>query len=131
VTPQKTILVADDERRWREHATDLLADLYKVECVNDCESVLARMGRGGIDLVVLDHLMPGTEPLSTGIDVCLHLKERHPDLPIVLYTGAWEGVNYPVDRAQLQVKTKASVVFKDGTDQKLDDLRARVDELLR
>lgn len=125
---KKTVLVADDERRWREHVKTVLGDQYNVESVTDCESVLPRIEQGGVDLLVLDHLMPGTEPLSTGFDLCTHLRAHRPALPIVLYSGAWIGV--PVPRQALEGKMKATVVFKDVRDAELDNLRTRVDGLL-
>lgn len=126
---RKTILVADDERRWREFARSQLADIYEVETARDCESVLARVRQGGVDLLVLDFLMPGEEPLGTGFDVALHLRQQLPALPIILYTGAWEGVE--ADRQEIERKARGTtVVFKDVRDPRLDDLPARVEALL-
>jgi CheY-like chemotaxis protein len=127
-TARKKVLVADDERRWREYAGNLLGTDYDVETVKDCESAVARVEQGGVDLVVLDHLMPGEEPFGTGFDVCVHLRRQHPDLPIILFTGAWEDVD--ADRAALERKSGAVVVFKEVRDREHDDLAARVKAML-
>jgi CheY-like chemotaxis protein len=127
-TARKKVLIADDERRWREYASNLLGAEYDVETVKDCESAVARVEQGGVDLLVLDHLMPGEEPFGTGFDVCVHLRKQHPELPIILYTGAWDGVD--ADREALERKADAVVVFKEVRDRQRDDLAARVRELL-
>jgi CheY-like chemotaxis protein len=125
---RKKVLIADDERRWREYAGNLLATDYDVETVTDCETTVARVEQGGVDLLVLDHLMPGEEPFGTGYDVCVHLRKQHPDLPIILFTGAWEGVD--AGREELERKADAVVVFKEVRDRERDDLAARVHALL-
>jgi CheY-like chemotaxis protein len=125
---RKKVLIADDERRWREYARNLLAADYDVEMVTDCETTVARVEQGGVDLLVLDHLMPGEEPFGTGYDVCVHLRKQHPDLPIILFTGAWEGVDAGWE--ELERKADAVVVFKEVRDRERDDLAARVHALL-
>ena len=131
---KKTVLVADDERRWCVHAQHLLSGDYNVETVNDCDAILERVEGGGIDLVVIDHLMPGTDPLGTGFDVSSYLREKYPDLPLIMYTGAWEPdkvtSEVKFDRKDLESKTGAIVVCKVPEDPVLDSLPARVKELL-
>jgi CheY-like chemotaxis protein len=127
-TSRKKILIADDERRWREYASNLLGASYDVETVTNCEAAVARVEGGGVDLVVLDHLMPGEEPFGTGFDVCVHLRKEHPELPVILYTGAWEDVD--ADREALEHKSGAVVVFKEVRDRVRDDLAARIQALL-
>ena len=127
-TQKKTVLIADNQLRWREFAKNRLADDYRVETVNDCESVIARIKQGGVDLLVLDFLMPGEEPFGTGYDVALHLRRELPKLPVIFYTSAWFDQN--PDRQDLEKKTGTTVVFKEVRDPKLDDLKTRVQELL-
>lgn len=126
---RKTVLYADDVRRWRLFVEDLLEDDYDVVLCEDCPSALARIAEGGVDLVILDHLMAGDPPLNTGLDVCVHLKGEHPRLPIIIYTGAWRD-GKDVDRTRLEMSAKAPVVFKEVRDRGLDDLKARVRALL-
>ena len=104
-------------------ASMVCADLLQVE------REVRLLEEGGIDLLILDHLMPDTPPLGTGFDACAHVKSQYPGLPVILYTGAWQGVQ-EVDREDLQAKTGATVVLKEVRDPELDDLQARARELL-
>src|SRR5262249_49454287 len=115
---------------WRTRASFLLSGSgeFDIETVADCESVLKRVEQGGIDLLVLDNLMPGEEPFGTGFDVCVHLRKERPELPIIFYTSAWQGAE--VDRAELEKRTGATVVLKIARDSELDDLAARAKALL-
>ncbi len=57
---------------------------YAVEVVLDCGAGLARLREGGIDLVALDHHMPG----QTGLDLLPDIRAL-PDAPPVVYvTGS-------------------------------------------
>jgi CheY-like chemotaxis protein len=124
---RKKILHADDVARWRQYVKSLLAEEYDVVSCQDCETVVASLRQGGFDLVILDVLMPGAEPLGSGFDVCLHLRKTYPTLPVIVFTGAWAGVD--VNREELMAKTRCPVVFKEALDPELDDLPARVREL--
>ena len=124
-TRKKTVLHVDDAPLWREYVKKLLGDEYEVMSCGDCQSALAKIRRGGVDLVILDHLLPGKGPFDLGFDFCVHLKKMHPELPVIIYTGAWWGVER-TDRDSLQRRTGAAVVFKDVRHPELDDLHARV-----
>ena len=54
--------------------------------------------------------MPGPDEIDTGFELCQHIRRATPDLPVVIFTGAWEGVD--VDRAELEAKFGARIVFK-------------------
>src|SRR4051794_13071931 len=80
------ILVVDDDA----YIQDLLEDLftaagYRVECVADGLAALARIRAGGIDLAILDLMLPGLD----GIQLCEEARavEGQPYLPIILLTG--------------------------------------------
>jgi CheY-like chemotaxis protein len=125
---KKTILHADDALRWRTYVKTMLGADYKVVSCQDCATALQAVKQGGIDLVIVDQLMPGFEPLGTGLDVCLHLRELFPKLPVILYSGAW--FDQEPNRAKLEQESKATVVFKEVHDAQLDDLRGRVRQLI-
>jgi CheY-like chemotaxis protein len=127
---RKTVLLADDESRWRGIGEDLLKDAYHVETlkVRLSGEVVERVKRGGVDLLVVDFLMPGEEPIETGFDVCVYLHKHYPDLPLILWTGALE--DSTMTREELEKQTGARVVFKAIHDPQLDDLAARVREFL-
>jgi CheY-like chemotaxis protein len=126
---RKTILHVDDSRLWREYVKHLLGGEYEVMSCADCRSALALIREEEIALVILDHLVPGSGPLSLGADMSRHLRKIWPELPVILYTGAWRGTNH-AGREDLQTKTGVVVVFKDGRDPKLDHLSTRVNERL-
>lgn len=82
----QTILVADDDRVTRELVAGLLrAQGYQVETFDDGKTILDRVARGSVDLVLLDVLMPGI----TGIDCCRLVKAMVGEtfLPVVLVTA--------------------------------------------
>jgi two-component system OmpR family response regulator len=81
------ILVADDDAHLREVVRFALARAgHAVELAADGEAALARLGRGGIDLVVLDILMPELD----GLAVCRALAGR---VPVVLLSSRGEEVD--------------------------------------
>lgn len=84
--PQKhRILVADDHALVREGIGKVLGldDRLVVagEAVSAAE-VLARLKRGGIDLVLLDLLMPG----ATDVDLIKRVVAAHPKVPVLVLT---------------------------------------------
>lgn len=83
---QPLVVVADDDRITRELVAGLLrAQGFVVETFDDGKSVLERVSHGGVDLVLLDVLMPGI----SGIDCCRLLKAMVGEsfLPVVLVTA--------------------------------------------
>jgi two-component sensor histidine kinase len=57
---------------------------YAVEHASGCDEALARIDRGGIDVVGLDHFMPG----CTGLDLLDALRERADPPPVVYVTSS-------------------------------------------
>jgi two-component sensor histidine kinase len=82
-----TILyVDDDEALARLVQRTLNRRGYEVEHVVSAEDGLARIARGGIDVVALDHYLP----TGTGLDVLATLKQQPSAPPVVYVTGAAE-----------------------------------------
>ena len=78
------VLVVDDEPIARDVlAQYLLADGHQVETAIDGVEALACFARKPMDLVILDHAMPG----MTGVNLAATLKELYKDLPILMITG--------------------------------------------
>ena len=80
-----TIVIADDDRITRELLAGMLRQHgFVVEVVHDGQAAVERVARGGVDLVLLDILMPRL----TGIEACRLLKGMTSDtfLPVVLVT---------------------------------------------
>jgi two-component system OmpR family response regulator len=80
------ILIADDEANIRDVVQYALErDGYQVETAADGQTALSRIEAGGIDLVVLDVLMPELD----GLNLCRKLRERG-DIPIIFLSSRTE-----------------------------------------
>jgi two-component system OmpR family response regulator len=78
-----TILIADDDAHIREVVQFILErDGHQVVAAADGASALQRVGQGGIDLVVLDIVMPELD----GLTVCRELRVRE-RLPIIFLSS--------------------------------------------
>jgi DNA-binding response OmpR family regulator len=79
------VLVIDDEGGICELLTLYLTQKgLDVSTVRTATEAKPLLNRGGFDLVILDWKLDGAEGLSL-----LRLsKERHPEIPVVIYTGA-------------------------------------------
>ena len=93
---------------------DTLSPTYEVVSVATCDSVLPRLERGGVDLVLLDLLMPGTSPIDSGYEVMQAVRTKYPDMPVCMFTGATTGSEISCD--ELSEKWGVSIVFKDHPD---------------
>jgi len=79
------ILLVDDDQVILETMPALLESLgHGVQTASRGEEALARLGAGlEVDLVVLDHNMPGL----TGTETLVRLREQRPELPVILASG--------------------------------------------
>ena len=106
------VLVVDDEPETCAFVELALEPAgYDVECAADAASGLARIAEGGIDLVLLDRMLPDAD----GLEVCRRVRARGDDLPIVMLTamvgrparlssfieGAHDYLNKPVEVDEL------------------------------
>jgi DNA-binding response OmpR family regulator len=77
------ILVVDDERAIRRLLRMYLADAgYTVAEAADGNQALEQVRHGGIDLVLLDLMLPGVD----GLEVCRRIRERSA-LPVIIVTA--------------------------------------------
>lgn len=81
------VVIGDDHRIVREGLKQILADAPDVAVVGEAQTgdeVIAQVralgGRDGLDLVLLDIAMPG----SDGLDVLQRLRKEHPQLPVLM-----------------------------------------------
>ncbi|KAE8763386.1 response regulator transcription factor [Georgenia thermotolerans] len=78
-----TILLVEDEESYREPLTfKLERDGFEVVPVADGLEALTAYDRGGIDLVLLDLMLPGL----SGTEVCRHLRQRG-NVPVIMLTA--------------------------------------------
>lgn len=85
--PRKTprIVIADDDRVARDMLVSMLRCAgYLVEAVDDGQDAVDRVARGGVDLVLLDVIMPKL----SGLEACRLLKGMSSEtfLPVILVT---------------------------------------------
>lgn len=136
-----TILIADDDRVTREYVGGLLRGSgYQIEIHEDGKTLLDRVGKGGVDLVLLDVMMPGL----SGIDVCRLVKAMVGEdfLPIMLVTakgdpdsrveglriGADDYISKPFDERELLARVQNMLRLKRMHDE-VNDARARLERL--
>jgi diguanylate cyclase (GGDEF)-like protein len=82
-SPSPRLLVADDDAPTRDLLTKLLEEAgYDVEAVKDGQEAVERVGRGGLDLVLLDVVMPR----MSGLEACRIVKgmTRENFVPVVI-----------------------------------------------
>src|SRR5690348_14508715 len=79
-----TVLVVDDEERIRTLITrTLTAEGHSVDTAGDGDGALARMAAQGIDLVLLDLVMPRCH----GLTVLSSLRQREDPTPVIVLSG--------------------------------------------
>jgi PAS domain S-box-containing protein len=80
-----TVLVVEDNPEVVEVSASMLKELgYEVHAVGDAAAALKAVGRQSFDLVVSDIVMAGS---LDGIALARTLRDRNPDLPVLLVTG--------------------------------------------
>ncbi|HEY3495900.1 MAG TPA: EAL domain-containing protein [Polyangiaceae bacterium] len=81
---QGNVLIAEDDVVNRAVLTRILkSEGYAVEAVTNGAEAVEAFDRGSFDLVVSDIDMPG----SNGIDLLRAIRQRDPEVPVVLLTG--------------------------------------------
>jgi PAS domain S-box-containing protein len=80
-----TVLLVEDNPAVADASTGLLEQLgYTVRWVSSAESALQALEANGIDVVFSDIIMPGK---MDGLKLARAIREKNPDLPILLTTG--------------------------------------------
>jgi DNA-binding NtrC family response regulator len=81
------ILIVDDEEIVLRSCKRILNDgRFVVECVEDGFSALKKVDESDWDVLILDVMMPKMD----GLEVLQHVKERHPDIDVIMMTGLSE-----------------------------------------
>ncbi len=134
------VLLVDDEVDFLEIMEERLsARGVDVVISESAEDALKRIDTGIFDVVILDLQMPG----MNGLEVLKRIKERHPEIQVILLTGhatvekgveairlgAIDFVEKPADLEVLQEKIskahkkKMLIVEKDSRDRVIDALK--------
>jgi DNA-binding response OmpR family regulator len=78
------ILVADDDQGVRDVVANALRlASYRVGCAHDGEDAWNALSSNGYDLLITDHEMPRL----TGLDLLRRVRDRKPDVPVILISG--------------------------------------------
>jgi len=130
-----TILVIDDEAGIRESLEVLLTlEGYTVDMAVDGEEGLRVLEQESYDLVLLDLALPG----QSGMELLPQIKERHPDLPVIMITaygtvdnvveavraGAENFVQKPWDNEKLLADIRSAVARHRAEEENLQLKRA-------
>ena len=126
----KTIVVVEDRDTLRRYLSGMLKESgFNVLNYSDAESAMARLRRGGINLVLTDLRLPG----RSGLDVLAMVKTHKPDLPVIIMTafgsvssaveamklGADDYIEKPFEGAQLLSVLKRLLPKKKGRGKKV------------
>jgi hypothetical protein len=134
------ILVVDDERSLRKLLRTVLeAEGYTVAEAGNGVEALEQVGAGGIDLVVLDQMMPEMD----GLEACRQLRAGYPNLPVIMLTakseefdrimglemGADDYMAKPYSPRELTARIKAVLRRVQGGPEESGPLRAGAAEI--
>src|SRR5690606_870291 len=79
----KILCIDDDAGVLGTYRRALLGDGHSVVGVHNVEAALNVLSRGGIDLIIADYCMPGTN----GLELLARLKRDGIDTPVIMVTG--------------------------------------------
>src|SRR5688572_23604034 len=153
--PRRRVLVVDDDDATRMITQALVEGLgHEPEPARDGIEALAKL-RLGMDLVLLDVIMPGMD----GYEVCRRIRQDPygRDVPVIMVTsmsgrddrlraveaGANDFISKPVDKTELRVRSTSMLQMKEAQDavkqyqnhlesvveQRTQSLRAALDEM--
>ena len=110
-----TVLLVEDNPDVATVSIGLLEQLgYRVRRVPDAEAALRELEHNGVDFVFSDIVMPGK---MDGLSLAHHLRQIHPDLPILLATGYSEAAagvrgDFPILRKPYEIHELSEAIAK-------------------
>ena len=113
----RVLLVDDEEEFTRALAERMAARGLRVETAPDGEAALARAATKSFDAILLDLSMPGLD----GIETLRRLRERHPEIQVILLTG------HATVKTSVEAMRLGAVDFVEKP-ANLDELLARIGE---
>jgi DNA-binding response OmpR family regulator len=88
-TPARVLLVDDDRELTSMLAQYLSQEGFAVEAAQDGAGVVDRLAAGGVDLIVLDIMLPG----RNGLDVLQDVRRRTQTPPVLMLTARGDDVD--------------------------------------
>jgi DNA-binding NtrC family response regulator len=130
----KKILIVDDELAIQESLRMILQQDYEVLAVSSGAEALEKMREGGIDLVLLDVIMPGLD----GIQLLERMKSEY-DIPVIMITaantiktavqamklGAYDYLSKPFDVDEIKIVVQ-KVLSTQDLSKEVEYLRAEI-----
>jgi two-component system response regulator HydG len=105
IKPHGVVVIADDDPDFADSIEPVLRGAgYKVLVARDGEDAVAKVARGGVDLLVLDLGLP----LLSGLEVYLRLKDAGKLVPTIVVTGREQELG--ADIATLQTMAEGFLV---------------------
>jgi two-component system, NtrC family, response regulator HydG len=105
IKPHGVVVIADDDPDFADSIEPVLRSAgYKVLVARDGEDAVAKVARGGVDLLVLDLGLP----LLSGLEVYLRLKDAGKLVPTIVVTGREQELG--ADIATLQTMAEGFLV---------------------
>lgn len=136
---ERILIVEDDEKIAGLEQNYLEINGYETEILGDGSGVIERLKKGGIDLVLLDVMLPG----MSGYDICRQIRDEI-DIPILMVTarteptdvirglglGADDYITKPFDPSQLVARVRAHLnQYKRLTSHKEEQEESNPDEI--
>lgn len=136
---ERILIVEDDEKIAGLEQDYLEINGYGTEILSDGSGVIERLKKGGIDLVLLDVMLPG----MSGYDICRQIRDEI-DIPILMVTarteptdvirglglGADDYITKPFDPSQLVARVRAHLnQYKRLTSHKEEQEEPNPDEI--
>ncbi|MHA6288765.1 sigma-54-dependent transcriptional regulator [Maricaulis sp. CAU 1757] len=81
----KTVLIVDDDPTQRRLLQAVIEKQgYRAETADSGEAAMERVSASGVDVMLLDLIMPGMD----GMETLEALKRKHPDVPVIVLTAS-------------------------------------------
>ncbi len=82
---KQTILIVDDEERWRDRVSTTLAEAgFEVLAASDGSEAMHKAEGSSLGLMIVDEDLAG----ESGLMLTKFLRRNHPDVPTLLYTSS-------------------------------------------
>lgn len=126
---KKTILLVDDDEDYRfQQKIQLTKAGYDVIEADSKEAAEAILEKTMPDLAVVDLMM---EELDAGFTLCYHIKEKSPDLPIILVTAVTQETGMEFDAATTEERSWVKADAMLAKPIRFEQLKREIEKLMR